>query len=480
MSDIHLPSAPDPDDDGQQPEVRLELTRAGVEQVLSLYSTGRGRETDEGGFTIRLDDLLEAVRRRRKMLAAGWAAGVGLALLVVLFSSPLYPVAAQVVLERHEVSSASIDNSTGSAGSTFVATQAEIMKSPSVLGAALASLPRAPHLDEDDDALADAAEAVEASPVSGTQVVALGYLGPDADYGVRLLDAIVEAYRRVLQDGEQATQERSLQAKQAELEVLASEARDVEARIEALRDRHQVLGSAEDAASAQAQVLREHAAQLSEARRQRITLENRLATGGEQLAILDPAVRPLQEQLWQAEAELARVKLTLKSKHPAVEAARQRVNALRGQLQASSLATPEALKRDIEAARGLEEQLEATYLRERDRMAQIERFRREEELLTTELARIRSMSDERRRALLDQRLVTRLAESGEVGVTARVIQAPRPPEGPAWPRPKLLLALGSVLGLAGGLAAALVSLHRERQLDSWAPGPHLPAEGAAR
>lgn len=480
MSDIHLPSAPDPDDDGQQPEVRLELTRAGVEQVLSLYSTGQGAASDDGGISIRLDDILEAARARRKMLLAGWAIGVLGALLVVALSTPLYPVAAQVVLERREVSSASIDNGTGGAGSAFVATQAEIMKSPSVLSAALAELPRAPYLDEDADPLADAMEAVEASPVSGTQVVALGYLGPDADFGVRLLDAIVAAYRQVLREGEQETQERSLEAKQAEIDVLESEGRDVEKRIDALREKYHVLGSAEDAASAQAQVLRDHTAQLTEARRQRIALENRLATGNDQLAILDPATRTLQEQLWEAEAELAQVKLSLKPRHPAVEAAQQRVNALRSQLRASSSATPEALKRDIEAARGLEQQLQTAYERERDRMAEIDRFRRDEELLRSQLDRIRGMSDERRRALLDQRLVTRLAESGEVGVTARVIQAPRPPEGPAWPRPKLLLVLGSLLGLAGGLAAAVLSLHRERQRETWMPGPHLPAEGATR
>jgi uncharacterized protein involved in exopolysaccharide biosynthesis len=478
LSDIHLPTGPGSEGDEQQPEVRLELTRAGVEQVLSLYSPGQRSHDPESGFSIRLEDVLEAVRKRRRMLAWGGASGFGLALLAVLLSTPLYPVSAQVVLERHEVSSASIDGGPGAGGSAFIATQAEVMKSRSVVESAVAALPPAAHLEADDDAVADALEAVEASPVSGTQVIALGYLGPDPEHGVRLLDAIVASYKDVLRHNEQETQQRSLQAKQAEIEVLEREAADVEARIQALRDEHEVLGSAEDAASAQSAILREQAEQLNQVRRERITLENRLAAGGDRLAILDPATRSIQEQLWQAEAELAEVKLTLKPRHPAVEAAQQRVNALRSQLKSSSRATPEALQRDIEAEKGLEAQLQAAYERERERMAEIERFRREEQVLNAELERIRNMSEVRRQALLDQRLVTRLAEAGEVGVSARIIQAPQLPEAAAWPRPRLMIGMGTLAGLAAGLAAALVSLHQQRRREQWAPAGPAPGEEA--
>ena len=479
MSDIHLPSAADSDDDGQQPEVRLELTRAGVEQVLSLYSQEQESSRAEGGFSIRLEDLLEATRKRRKMIAAGFVTGLGLGVAGWLLSTPLYPVSAQVVLERYEVSSTSIDGGPGAGGSAFIATQAEVMKSRSVVEAAVATIPRASHLEPEADPASDAMKSVEASPVSGTQVVALGYLGPDPQHGVRLLGAIVDTYRTRLRDLEQETQSQKLSAKQAEIDVLEAEAIAVEERIQALRDANDMLGSADDAASAQAAILREHTEQLTEIRRQRITLENRLLAGGQQLAILDPATRSLQEQLWTAEAELAEARLSLKSRHPAVEAAQQRVTVLRQQLETNANATPDALKRDIAASLGLERQLQAAYEEERERMATIERFRREERLLTTELERIRNMADVRRRAMLDQRLVTRLAESGEVGVTARVIEAPTAPEGPAWPRPKLMLAGGGFVGLVGGLGAALISLRRQREREVWDAPPAAPGGGKA-
>ena len=472
MSDIHLPTKNDSEDPEGQPEVRLELTRAGVQQVLSLYSQEQESARGEFEFSLRLADFQEALRERRQMLAIGLAAGLGLGLLILWLSTPLYPVTAQVVLERHDVSSDSVGGDIGSGGSAFIATQAEMLQSPSVISAAVAAIPRAPHLDLEDDAVADAKESIQASPVSGTHVVALGYLGPDGAYGVRLMNAIVEAYRGVLQSHEQESQNQKLLAKQAEIDVLGEEATAVERQIESLRVEHQMLGSAEEAMAAESAILRDYAEQLTDVRSQRIALENRLATGGRQLAILDPAMRSLQERLWQAEAELAQVRLTLRPIHPAVEAKQQEVDVMRRQLNATSEATPEAMKRDIEAALGLEAQLEVVYEQKRIELANIERYRRDEDVFVLELAQIREMSDSRRSELLDQRLVARLAESGNVGITARLIEAPELPPAAAWPKPKLVLSGGMVLGLFGGFSAALISLRRShRSRRDWVPGP---------
>ncbi|HEB90596.1 MAG TPA: hypothetical protein ENI85_13575 [Deltaproteobacteria bacterium] len=478
MSDLHLPSRGDESDDGgEQPEVRLELTRAGVQQVLSLYSQEQESQRSGFAFTLGPDDFLEAIRERRQTLLTGLVVGIGLALVLLWWTTPLYPVTAQVVLERHEISGDSRIGA-GSGGSAFIATQAEIMQSPSVVSAAVAAVPRAAHLDPEDDAVADALESVEAAPVSGTQVVALGYLGPDALYGVRLLDAIVVAYRDVLRTIEGQTQEQKLKAKRAEIGVLEAEADAIQKELDELHERHPTWGSAEEAVEAQAAVLRDQSTRLTEVRNERIALENRLATGGKRLAILDPATRVLQERLWQAEAELARVQLTLRPRHPAVEAAQQEVEVLKRQLRANSEATPQALERDIAAARGLEEELAAVFEVERQRMAELERYRQDEKAFLSDLDRIRGMIDARRRELLDQRLLTRMAEAGEVGITARLIEAPGLPESPVWPRPRLILAIGAVLGTMGGFVMALVSLRRGRRV--WVASTANAGEEPAR
>ncbi len=474
MSDPNLPTASDANEDAQQPEVRLELTRAGVQEVLSLYSQEQRGAPDEPTFTLRFADIEEAFRRRQGMLGIGTVIGLVLAIFVILASTSLYPVTAQVVIERHDMTRAEATTRAGNAGSAFVATQAEVMQSESVLADAVASIPRAAHLDDDDDAVADAVEAVRASPVSGTQVVALGYLGPDANHGVALLEAIVSAYKRALGAAEATVQREKLRAKQAEIDVIEGEAVALEAKLNVMRREKGTLGSAEDTSDAQTRVLQDLAAQLTDIRNQRIALENRLATGSEQLAILDPATRSIQEQLWSAQAELSRVRITLTAEHPAVEAAESEVAVLRRQLVANSKATPEALKRDITASLGLEKELERVYDRERATMGGIERDRREESLLLAELDRIRELSNIRRSELLDQRLLTRLAETGEIGVSARLIERPSLPAGAAWPRPRLLLPMGAIIGFLAGFVAAVISLQRERDLsrpaeEAWVP-----------
>jgi uncharacterized protein involved in exopolysaccharide biosynthesis len=310
-----------------------------------------------------------------------------------------------------------------------------------------------------------------ATPITGTQVVSLGYLGRDASYGVKLLEAIVASYREAIGDLERESQAEKLEAKKVELGLLEAEATDLEAQLDALRARHGVLGSGEDAAVVQAQTLRDYAQQIAEVRNQRIALESRLATGGKQLAILDPATRELQEELRRAEAELERVRLNLMPKHPAVETAQQNVDILRKQLAASSDATPAALRRDARATAALEAQLERAYAREKERMAGIEGYRREEAALASELAQVEAMAEARRSELVDQRLLTRLAEAGEVGIDARIIESPMLPERATWPRPGLVLPFGALVGLAAGFAVELVSLHREREQERnhWAP-----------
>ena len=85
------------------------------------------------------------------------------------------------------------------------------------------------------------------------------------------------------------------------------------------------------------------------------------------------------------------------------------------------------------------------------------------------------MADARRSELIDHRLTTRLAEVGEVGISARIIAAPAMPEEATWPRTRLIVAVCALLGLMGGFTVALFSLHRNRQ--PWTgPVPATTAE----
>lgn len=460
MNDPKLPAQSGGADDSQLPEVRLELTQAGVRQVLSLYAEEQAGRLGRGGMQIGLDDILRAAWEHKWMVALCLIVGCLLGAGVLFVATPMYALTAEVVLERQDPVETVL--STGQAGSAFIATQAEIMQSRSVVEAAVTGLgARAVGGSEDPAAaVAAALEALQASPVSGTQVVALSYLGPDAGYGADLLAATVAAYRERLKDDERHNQAQRLQARETEYNTLLDEVRRMEAALDAMR-RSQLEGvSVADAVEAQNQIIRNQTQQIAEARQQRMALESRLLAGSMGALADDPVTRSLRDRLFQAEAELGRVTQTLNAGHPTREAATRTVQTLRSQLAAAEQATPRLLQREIEAAKRLEAELALLLESERARLSETERLRREEQRLIDDLAQTQVLVEQRRRALLDQRLVSRLAENGEVGITARMIAEPVIPLAPSWPNPLLVFAIGSMLGLLVGLTVAVMRLRR--------------------
>lgn len=472
MNDSNLPSESN-GDDANAPEVRLELTQAGVRQVLSLYAEEAAGRAAHGGVEIGFAEILEAMLARKRLLVACLIAGVMFGLLVILLATPLYTVSTQVVLDQQGSLDATLE--TGRGGSAFIATQAEIMQSRSVVADAIAQL--TPPADQTDP-IAAALESLQASPVSGTQVVALSYLGPDPQYGEALLRATVAAHQNRLTLDEQASQEQRLSAKEAEYEALITEVERLEDKLRELRRTHFNGLSAEDSLDARSQLIRDQNEQLLEVKRQRLALENQLKAGSIDLLGGDSATRALQDRLFQAETDLARLTQTLKPNHPSRVAAEREVNLLRAQLENTALSSPQALEREIEAAKGVEEALQLGLEQTNQELAEFERLRRAEMRVIDELEQTRGLMEIRRRALLDQRLFAHLASAGEVGVTARIIEEPVQPLAPTWPNSPLVLAICGAIGLLIGIFWAVFSF-RARQME-WLGANQTAAPGTGR
>ncbi|MGE0621959.1 MAG: GumC family protein [Pseudomonadales bacterium] len=471
MTDTNLPSESN-GRDLSAPEVRLELTQAGVRQVLSLYAEDQAGRAAHGGMEIGFAEILKAVLERKGLVAGCLLAGVVVGLLVLLVATPLYTVTTQVVLDQQDTLESTLNNGRG--GSAFIATQAEIMQSHSVVADAVARVP--PPAVQEEDPVAAAMESLQASPVSGTQVVALSYVGPDPVYGEKLLRATVEAHQRRLIDDERRSQAGRLEVKEGEYAALVAEVELLEDRLREVRREYFNGGSAEDVLAAQNQNIRNQYQQLLEVRAQRYGLENQLLAGSTAIQSNDSAIRSLQDRLFQAEAEVARLRQTLQPSHPSRVAAERQVTLLREQLAGTTRATPQALQRQLEALKGVEVALVEGLDLANEELAESERRGRAEQLIMDELAQTRGIMEQRRRALLDQRLFTRLAETGEVGVTARIIAEPIQPLGPTWPNPPLVLAVCGSIGLMAGVFWALMAF-RARQSDWFGGSRSMAAAG---
>jgi uncharacterized protein involved in exopolysaccharide biosynthesis len=427
---------------------------SGPEEIVGLY------QHTPGVFDITLRDLLDVLKNRRLYLVIGLVAGVELAMLMLVLTTPLFAVSAQLVITQ-QAPGQLIDTDSGS--SAFIATQAEVLHSPTVVREAVASLPRPSYLDPESDAVASALEAVNASAITGTRVIALAYLGADPNYGADLLNSMVDVYLAQVRDSTQTDQANLLDTQDAELDQLLNEIAEAEALIKELRQKNAIIGTADEAASAQAMLVAEQVQALTVARSKRIELESRFATGGGGIVEQDPLRRSLREELRQAESELAIARETLTYEHPAVVAAERNVQVLQAQLKSSVGASQYSLRQQIDEATRLEKELALIEEKSRKRLEVVESHRREENKLLIALARMQSQADQWRRQLFDQRLIASLARKGDVGIGARLIEKPVVPKEPVWPKDKLVLVAGGIFGLVIAVVLALISLRRQQR-----------------
>lgn len=430
-----------------------ETGRAGSNEYIGVYQ----HTPPVFGFT--LGDILEVLKRRRRFLIIGAVIGAQLAVLVLYLSTPLYSVSAQVVITQ-QVPGQLIDSDSGS--SAFIATQAEVLQSLTVVQQAVATLPRPNYLEPEIDAVAAALETVHASAIAGTRVIALAYLGPDPKYGAALLNAMVDAYLTQVRDGTSVGQATLRDTKSAELEVLLEEVARQESKIDDLRQKNAIVGTAEEAAAAQAARLSDQVAELMKARNRRVELQSRFAAGGATATADDRFRTSLRDDLRKAESELANARKTLTAEHPATVAAERNVDVLRAQLASSEVGSRDDLRQQVGEAVRLETELAAMEAKSRERLKDIETYRRKDDKLEVELERLQSHVSELQRELLEQRLASRLAVAGGMGIGAHIIANPVLPDEPIWPKKKFILLSGTVLGLVVGFVFALVSLRRQR------------------
>jgi succinoglycan biosynthesis transport protein ExoP len=443
----------------RNPDLLPEIVRAVANEFIGVFQPP-APPPPVFGFT--LANVIETIKWRPLFLLIGLVVGVELAALMLAMAKPLYAVSAQVVITQ-QAPGQLIDTDSGS--SAFIATQAEVLHSLTVVQAAVATLPRPSHLEPEDDAVADALDAVDASAISGTRVIALGYLGADASYGAELLAAMVDVYVAEVRDTAHSGQGSLLETKGSELEVLLQDIEQHESQINELRGVNAIIGTADEAAAAQSAQLEDHVEKLAEARNRRIELESRLASGGATPIADNPVRIALQDDLRQAQSELAMASIMLTGEHPTYVAAKRNVDVLQAQLASTVGGSRSDLRQQIDGTARQEAELTTIVEKSRKQLEGIELLRRDDNKLLAELTRMQTQADEWRRELFDQRLVAKLAKTGDVGIGARMIAAPVVPDEAVWPKKKPMLFVGAVLGLAVGFVFALVSLRRKRDPD---------------
>jgi len=464
MSDSRLP-APRQDD----AEVRLELTNAEGRQVWALYS----RPPQEAGpaetpLSIFLHELPPLAWKWRRYVGLTVLGAVALGAIYLMLATTIFGVSALILVEHRDTGIQNYglvrDNS------SFLATQAEILHSPPVVrealvGSGIGFPEEEPGLfgwlpflgeeavDPEKQGVAGALDSLEATPVLGTQVIALNYRTDDAGAGVRFVQSVIDSYRDYVHELDQSGQAETLALLESEEKGRREELRDLELQYEALRAGGGTLGDdREGVLGVERTRLEEQVRHLVEAQSERIRVENDLRSSRSRSGL--PAEG--SDALRAAEQRLAELRQTYSDRHPEVRAVLAQVEALRAPLPQTNASQVQDLERRLRSARDTEANLSALYEQQFLKSKEIDVQRMREQRLAEEVTNAREAHQVVLRLMHEKKLSVQALSQDGAGVVVRTLEAPTALEDALWPRPVPVLFSCILIGALAGLGLAVV------------------------
>jgi uncharacterized protein involved in exopolysaccharide biosynthesis len=406
----------------------------------------------------------------------GLVIGLALGAVYLLKAARIYQVEAQVLL-REVIAPTDDPEPTRARGSEFLATQAELMRSPVVVGRALESSGVAPVSQEDP--VRAAQEGLVVTPIKGTRIISISYRDEDRSRAPAFIEALVqsyEGYARELDRGEHGQSVALLRETETELKERLTA---LEQQYQELRSQSGSLGVGRDALTVQKGKLEQHSERLARANHRRIELQNRLRAldGNDQLAGQGPDSAgsdsgSVRAALQETKTELARLAPTRSSRHPDVAILQGRIASLERELASASQTERALLARELQTARRDEARIQALFDQELQRGKDLDSKSLQEAELRGEIERIAALYASANRRLRSSELTVRALETNNAGLTATLLSEPSAPDDPIWPRPTLVLVPFAFLGLLLGFGAALLVAGRRRAtIEADAPIP---------
>ncbi|HUT13019.1 MAG TPA: polysaccharide biosynthesis tyrosine autokinase [Thermoguttaceae bacterium] len=442
-----------------------------------IHPTPRNRTDEiESTPTKTLYDLLEIGWRRKVYLIGAVAVAMALGVAYLSRIEPKYRVQARVLVRRQ---APLLDQARApKAEEEFLATQAEIIRSPAVVRGAVESLPAQPRDPDAADPVTEALDALNVMPVPGTDVLSISFVGSDPQRATKTVEAVIAAYREYLHqldhDGHLESLRLLTQSEKElrqDLEVLQEEYRQ-------LRKSTSLIGEGRDAADVQKSLLRHLGERLTECRANRMEMENRMrvmrdgrgtsvvgspsdppwvhaslsrSPGGTDAPQSSPDTRAIRLELFKAQSAAEALATQYGPKHPAMRAAEQQVAAWRQRLVQSEAEAAAVLEQELAAARMHERQLADLYRREFEEVKLVDAHLIEEQQVLDRIDRIRTVHDSILTQVAQWQLADQALSGGRSAVRVSTLEAPDVAERLVFPPPSLMLAVCLAMGLVAGV-----------------------------
>jgi len=453
----------------QEPSVRLEVHDGGDQRTWAFYPRSGAGASDEAALGMSLLDVLHVLRRGWGHMLIGALVLAGLGVVYVRQAEPIYDVGAQVLVLQRTVLANQGERAYGTA--LFLATQAEIISSPLVVASALESLPQLPEKslgEADADPVEVITSLVSATPIKGTNVLSLMYVGPSAAEGKAIVVAVIESYRQFIREIDQSDHGKDLEVLASRETELRGQLEQLEAQYAAMQSDNATAGAGSDGASVHESLLVRLSSELVAARARRIKLETEGDAVDEHGGVSRDRQESLSrekllEQLWRFEVKAVELRAQYGERHPAVTDADQEGAALRDALVKLEERERAALLGEVEMARRTENRLAQAYRREVNRASGIEGRRFEQLQLKAELDRLSETHQAALATLRSEELTEQGLAQGRSMIAIHVLKPPIAPLLPLWPRPVLVVGPCFVVGALLGFGVAWLGV----ALTSW-------------
>lgn len=460
-------------------------------------------------------ELATIVWRRKWYFVLCLTFTLGLGAAYFVRADRLYQVSARLLVEKQGLP---LGGAPEQQEKEFLATQAEIIRSPAVVGKAAESIAWPSPMQPDESPTAKLLAALDAHPVMGTHVISVSYRSHNVPHAVDAVEEVIASYRGYLRQSEQDNYLETLRLLTQSEKDLRSDLQSLERHYRDLRKDSPVTGNGKNGSDVQLVLVQQLGQKLTETRNRRIELENQLQATRNwelarrealtattpahaeqvltrasvenplaQLAESSPVVSPVstterlatvtllsevmlpdgmditQLQLQLSQAELREKELSERygHRHAELRAVREQVNILRNRLQETIDAAPEILERQLSAIEANEQRLLELYSSEQAKAKEIDVYLLEEQQARDQIERVHLLHDSILTQLRQSELTSQAVAEGRSGVKVTVLETPVPPSQPLWPSPLVLGVVCTALGLV--CASGLVVFSEYRQ-----------------
>ena len=474
-------------------------------------SRGYESESDSG---LGLPEMMAMIWRRKWYLVGFVLFSLALGGAYLAQLQPAYEVEARVLVQQR---SSPLDQGKqlAMADQDFLATQAEIIRSPAVVQSAVKewrlSCPAGSLLEPAEFVLKN----LTVEPILGTAVLAIRMRSPEAGEAVRTVEAIIASYREYSQKADRENHIGILRMLTGDEKRLREELDGLTAKYVELRKQSPLIGQGKDAAAIQNLFVTNLGQEVTEAKSRRLALEGQLkllvdsagqlaaedlksiqlvaaetatghsatagvstTQGSDQAARVSPELENFADgnftEISRIRTELNRARATEKElsqsygpKHPTVTAAAAQHAAWESRLEEILREAPVILQGEVQTARLHEDRLVSLYEEEVRKVKEADGYALQEQQALEEIERVRTVYGTIVTQLQQWQWADQALAEGRSRVQVSVLEAPVASRQVPL-APVLLLAVCGLVGLVGGFGAISILERTDTRIHSLA------------